>query len=310
MRIGNRIFPYPALNNNIELSDYKNSSNFSITLDLTENGDIHRTKNSIVLKNIKYKLSDLYLQQLLDNHQAEVALVVDCSASLFRKKYELTDKEQDIIIPIHLLKDEVVVSAYMYTSAIVPQYSSDSFHDDYKDYSFNLEPYSIIAIDDGIKFKVDINENVDNKNASIFMVIRQDDLENIMKYENGDKKINIYLSPENYANYETLKEENTYYNEFFSMIVIPVLTSCLGEIQSIANYGDNFQSIEEIVYNKAWFKSVCFAYERETNDKLTFDVFKDINALELAQIVLNYATSKGIQDFCDLIIGGSESGEN
>ena len=310
MRIGNRIFPYPALNNNIELSDFRKSSTFSMVVDLTDKGDVYRTKNSIILKNIRYELVDLYLQGLLENHLAKAALVVDCSASLFRRKYDITDKGEDIIIPIHLLKDEVHVSAYVYTTSLITQYSSESFHEDFKDYSFELEPFSIIAIDDGIKFKVNVDEITDNKNTSIFMIVKQDDLDSIIKYENGDKRINIYLSPDNYAHYETLKDESTYNNEFFSMLVIPVLTNCINEIQTVVNNEEGYNSIDDIIYNKSWFKSVCYAFEKETKKQLTLDIFKDTNSFELSQIVFNYATSRGIKDFCELIINGMGSDIN
>ncbi len=44
MLIGNRLFPYPILNRNPELSGYKSSSSFMLMFDTQENNDLIRTK--------------------------------------------------------------------------------------------------------------------------------------------------------------------------------------------------------------------------------------------------------------------------
>lgn len=38
MQLGNRVFPYPVLNKNDGLSDYKESSTFMVSFDTDENG--------------------------------------------------------------------------------------------------------------------------------------------------------------------------------------------------------------------------------------------------------------------------------
>ncbi|MDO4468056.1 MAG: hypothetical protein Q4C49_13825 [Bacillota bacterium] len=310
MRIGSRIFPYPNLNNNHNLSDYTMESDFSLKIDFKENGDIYRTRNSIILKNTRYVLKDKDLENYISSGDANVALIVECSASLFRKRYQITNKPQDIVIPIHLLKGEVFVSAYMYTVKGIKNYKSKNFDDDFKSYCFDLEPYSIFAADDGYKFKVEIDDEADNKNASVFMIIRQDDLDNVMKYQNDKDKIKIYLSPENYNSYEILKNEPTYNNVFFAMLVIPVLISSLDELKRLGNENSEMNTINGIIYEYKWFKSVCFSYKKETQKDLTYEEFIDMPSLELAQIVLNYSSSSGLKDFCNLMLKGMEDMDN
>lgn len=309
MRIGNRVFPYPVLNNIKYASDFKNTSDFELINTFTENSDVYRTSNSIVFKDIHFKLDDDELKKLYQDGKIKCCMIVESSASVYREKFDITSNPIDIMIPIHLLKDDVYVSSYIYANQDIENYYSKGFDDDYKDYHINIEKYSILAVDDGFKFRVSVNEIEDNKVASIFMIVRKDENSDLMEYENSQDKIKIYLPDKHFKNYESLKMQSTYNNEFFSMLIIPVLTSCLFEIQTEAKM-NNTNDISDIIYNKSWFKSICLAYERETNTKLTIDDFLDFQPLKLAQIVFNYASLKGMKDFSVLMLKGDRGDED
>lgn len=55
---------------------------------------------------------------------------------------------------------------------------------------------NVLAADDGIKFRVDIGESNDNKMSSIFTIVKKDDAEGLVTYNNEPNKIVIYLNPE------------------------------------------------------------------------------------------------------------------
>jgi len=311
VRIGNRIFPYPILNNFEYVSDFKKSSKYELTNTFTENSDVYRTSNSIVFKDIHFKLEDSELRNLYEQGKIKSCLIVEASASVYREMFELTDKPAEITIPIHLLKGDVYVSSYMYANEDIMEYYSEGFDDDYEGYTINIEKYSIIAVDDGFKFKVSVNEKEDNKASSIFMIIRKDENSDIMEYENSFDRIKIYLPEKHFKNYESLKMQSIYNNEFFSMLVIPVLTSCLYELQMIAITDDSINDISDIIDDKAaWFKSICLAYEREMKQKLTIDDFKECQPLKLAQIILNKSSLKGMEDFSVQMLNGDRGDED
>ena len=299
------MFPYPILNNFDFASDYKKSSNYELINTFTENSDVYRTDNNIIFKDIHFNLEDKELKKLYEEGKIKSCLIVEASASVYREMFQLTPEPIDIIIPIHQLKGDVEVSSYIYACEDIAEYYSDGFVDDYKDYAINIEKYSIIAADDGFKFKVLANEKEDNKVSSIFMIIRKDENSDIMEYENSSDKIKIYLPEKHFKNYESLKMQSIYNNEFFSMLIIPVLTSCLFEVQIEANTNDDITDISDIAYTKSWFNSICLAYERETREKLTLDYFKECPPLKLAQLVLNNASLKGVEDFSALMLKGS-----
>lgn len=310
MRIGSRVFPYPILNNVEYVSDFKNSSKYELKNTFADNFDIYRTKNSIIFKDIHFYLEDKELIKLYEEGKIKACLIVEASASVYREMFELTDKPADITVPIHLLKGDVYVSSYMYANENIEGYYSQGFEDDYKDYKINIEKYSIMAVDDGFKFKVSVNEKDDNKVSSIFMIIRKDEKSDIMDYENSSERIKIYLPYKHFRNYESLKMQSMYNNEFFSMLLIPVLISCLFEIQVETKLNESYTDISDIIDNKKWFSSICLAYERETKTELSLDDFKDYSPLKLAQLVLNNASLKGMEDFSELMLKGDRGDDN
>lgn len=58
MQIGNRIFPYPVLNRNEALSDYRTESTFMLKFDLSETGAPVLQNGSVVFKNLHFTITD------------------------------------------------------------------------------------------------------------------------------------------------------------------------------------------------------------------------------------------------------------
>lgn len=307
MRIGNKIFPYPTLNQDKELSGYNDTSSFELTLQTTEEGDLIKDDEHVLLKNIHFKLNNIQLQALYDDKKLECALVVECSESVFRERFPIKNEGLDISIPLNKLNNTVHVSAFMYATEKIERYVNDDFDEDYLGYKFYLEKYDIVTIDDGYKFRIDVDCEDDNKVSSIFTLVRSDSKDDRIHYESGSEKINIYLSPDYYSEYTTLKRTATANNIVFSILLIPVLSSCLEELK--VRFED-LDDIEEIIGQKRWFKSICMSYQSISGSKLTIDEFKEKDSLELAQMVINNATCKGLQDLREILFTGMQGGED
>ena len=56
MQIGNKIFPYPVLNNTPHLSGYNETSYFELKFDTTATGGLITEGNNFVLKNVHFQL--------------------------------------------------------------------------------------------------------------------------------------------------------------------------------------------------------------------------------------------------------------
>lgn len=302
MLIGNKIFPYPLLNRNSNFSEYKPTSSFVLRFVTTPDGQPIIDAGNIVFKNLCFELKNDTLNELLTQGKVKGCFIVECSASTYRRNYDISTVPYDLQIPVKALNGNVVVSCFLYATEDIFGFKSNDFVDEYKDYSFDIDKFDILAADDGFKFPIDMDKGKDDKVASIFSIVKSDDTNNVMKYINHESHITIQLSPEYYACYERIKTKSEYNNVAFAMIALPVLAACIEELRT-----DEFEnSIEDIIEKKPWFNAVCISYKRETGNEITYDDFESINSLELAQLVFNHATCEGIKSFDSFLMGTAE----
>lgn len=309
MRIGKKLFPYPTLNNSVELSAYKMNSSFELAFETTNEGELIQMDEVVILKDVCFKLENDMLLKMYHEGKLECGLIVECSSTIYREMFKIYDKPIDIQIPLNNLNDVVYISSYLYTVEDITGFSNNDFDDDYMNYEFDLDKYDIVAIDDGYKFRIDIDSDLDNKVSSIFTIVRSNRQDERVFFESGESKINIYLSPEYYGEYEQLKKTSVANNVIFGILVIPVLVRCLEEIK--IGYQD-IDDIEDIIEQKKWFKAVCISYEKRTGKKLMLEEFKDKDPFELSQLVLNDSTCKGLSDISSVLwnqTGGVEDDE-
>lgn len=227
MQLGNRVFPYPVLNKNDNLSDYKESSTFMVSFDTNEDGSPYVVDGKVIFKNLHYTITDDSLKELIEEEKLKGAFIVECSASVYRNKFDISQTPYDLPVSVHELNGNVVTSCYIYATEDITGFKSDGFIDDYKNYTFDIDKFDILAADDGYKFKIDLDPTEDDKVSSIFTVIPLETNESIMKYENGDRNITIELPREYFNSYDIIKRKKEYNNIAFSMIAIPVLSNCI-----------------------------------------------------------------------------------
>ena len=301
MLIGNKIFPYPLLKNRDNNPDYKNTQFY---FDFEKDNDSPIIINGqLILKNIFLFLDNSELKKLYQEGSVKAICEVECSNTVYREFFELSEEPQTKEIPVSNFMNVVTISAYLVAAKEIVDFTSEDFADDFTGYRFHLYPSNILAADDGIKFRIDIDESNDNKMSSIFTIVKKDDAEGIVTYSNELNKISIYLNPEDYNIYDTMKNQRMYNSIFFASLVIPVLANCLQELQKDFSEGD---SLEEICDDTIWFKSVMKRYAYVIGKELESEDFSTINCYELAQILMNESTDKSIKDFYQLAINGEE----
>lgn len=299
MQLGNRIFPYPILNNRKELSEFKNDINFELHISLAQNGEIIKTRNKAILKDVYFSLNDIDLLKLYNEGKIACSLIVESSSSIYRQKFKLTENPQTYEIDLNKLKDDVYLSAYCYATCDIENYSSKNFNEDYKEYAFNITKYDIVAADDGVKFVIDRDLEEDNKVSSIFVIAKSLNNINTISYDMKSDKIYIYLPPKEHDYYNSLKSTSDYNDMFFSMLAIPVLTSCFSELKYY--HKNEGTDLAMIVENYRWFDSVLKSYKKEKSVDLSEDEFDSLQSLELAQIVFNYSSINGIDKLYNMV---------
>ena len=305
MQLGNRVFPYPVLNKNDNLSDYKESSTFMVSFDTNEDGSPYVVDGKVIFKNLHYTITDDSLKELIEEEKLKGAFIVECSASVYRNKFDISQTPYDLPVSVHELNGNVVTSCYIYATEDITGFKSDGFIDDYKNYTFDIDKFDILAADDGYKFKIDLDPTEDDKVSSIFTVIPLETNESIMKYENGDRNITIELPREYFNSYDIIKRKKEYNNIAFSMIAIPVLSNCISEINTY-----EWEDIDSICDEHKWFNAVRISYKRKKGTELILENFYEMNSLELAQLVLNNASCYGVKDFENMLVGNGDDDED
>lgn len=305
MQLGNRIFPYPVLNKNDGLSDYKESSTFMVSFETDENGSPYVIDGKVIFKNLHYTITDDSLKKLIEEGKLKGAFIVECSASVYRSKFDISQTPYDLPVSVHDLNGNVVASCYVYATEDIAEFKSDGFIEEYKDYTFDIDKFDILAADDGYKFRIDLDPTEDDKVASIFTVVPIESNESIMKYENGDGSITIQLPRQYFNSYDSIKRKKEYNNIAFAMLAIPVLSNCINEIQTY-----EWDDIESICDSHRWFNAVRISYKRKKGTELILEDFNEMNSLELAQLVLNSASCNGVKDFENMLVGNGGDEED
>lgn len=303
MHIGNRSFPYPVLNRNEALSDYAAKSTFKLEFDVDENGAPIVKNGEVIFKNLHFTLTDSTLSELLEQGKLRGAFIVECSASVYRSRFDISTTPYDLQVSAHEINGNVVASCYLYATEDIIDFHSMGFIEEYAGYSFDIDKFDILAVDDGFKFKIELDPTEDDKVASIFTVVKKEDSGDIMSYVYNDKKIIIYLPSAYYDCYDNIKTKRECNNIAFAMLAIPVLSGCLDDISA------RYESMEEILESYSWFNAVCISYKRKTGNKLTFEDFDNMNKLELAQMVMNSASCNGLKDFDNMLLGGMNTAD-
>ena len=299
MQIGNKLFPYPTINNNILRSCFRDTI-YEFKYEDKNDGQ------NYILENARVDINNEYIKKLMYEGLIGAGLIIECPTTVFRKMFEITLKPQTIKINIGNLRDKVVISCYLYAKKNISEYKDNDFLEEYEGYSFEIEKNDIIAIDDGFTAVIDYDESLDKKVASIFQVIKNKHVET-MTIEKNTRKIVINLPEEEFIYYDTLRKNDNFQNIFFAMLAIPALTYCLKEFQD--NILLEQYNLEVVEMNYIWFISIKNAYKNQYGIELTEDIFKNLNVSILAQKLLNNGILNGIKDLFNISMKKQYGGE-
>ncbi len=303
MRVGKKLFPYPVLNNSKNNSGF-GDSNYQLMITITQN------ENYFIIEKAYVEVENQDIERMLADGRAKAIMVVECSATVFREKYEIGIEPKDISIPIGNLNDKVEISSFIYANQDIEHFNSNDFLEDFADFDFSIEKYDILAVDDGYTTKVVFDEDKDKKMSSIFSVIKSNNKDlNVMTVSSENKQIVIEMPSQYFDYHDNMKHNDNFQNIFFAIIAIPALTQCLQEIKEC--FSDVYSmDINEVMNDKTWFVSIANRYQAVFGTELTSDEFIDCNTYEVAQKLLNCGSTKAIEDFYNLLWNGRSDSDD
>ena len=188
MQVRARIFPYPVLNGNKSYSNY-GEEEFKIDFTTSE------TPEAYILENITLDLGSSFLQKLFAENIVGVSLIVECSKTVFRKSFQLSNQPKKIVLRKTDFTERVDVSIFAYAKQNFTL-STNEVDDDYKGLDFKIEQYDIVAANDGFHLTFKHDETEGDLVRSIFSINVDHDIEENAPFEVDcelGRKISIYL---------------------------------------------------------------------------------------------------------------------
>ena len=282
MRVGKRLFPYPVLNNQSNLSTFMKSY-FQFDFNIIQNDGF------FIIENVAYITDNETLESLIKQGKAKVVCIVECSASIYRKEFPITNEKTNINIPIHELRDKVVISAYAYAVEDIHDYHDFDFIEDYSEYKFQINKYAILAVDDGFTTRIKYDESEDDKVSSIFLIIKDEsnNSENI-RIQETPRKINIYLPGNQFDIYDKMKFNEHTKQIFFSFFIVPALMYVFEKIKN--------RDIEEVRMDYEWFLSIEKKFIEIYGEDIEEDSLSNISSIEFAQRIMNFPVTKAVDE--------------
>lgn len=285
MQIKRRVFSYPVLNNVPSLSSYNNKI-FLLKFELTDDD------SDLIIKDIRYECDSDYINQKISNGDIKVICVVECSDTIYRKKFELNSSEgNNLRISKNDLSEKTDISCFAYACGDLLMETSEEFDEDYQNINYEIEKYNILCANDGYNFRIVHEQNEDNLAKSIFSIIPIDaDDVDTFEVDVKTNKIEISLSQEDYQHYSNVYSSDILTEEFFCILLIPALTEGL----YICKEYNEAQDIEDLEAQFHWFRSITYAYKNLYGIDLDLDEFKKMSPSSLAQRLLGSPIGKAL----------------
>lgn len=292
MRVGKKLFPYPILNKDINLSTYVNSS-FSMSY-MHEIDDVY-----LYLNHVKINLGNDYLLDLHTKGIIKFILIVECSSTIFREHFSLTLESRNIRIPMDVLDEKVQISCFGYATNELKNFNHQSFHEDYQSIGFEIEKHDLMIIDDGYELKLTTKEVEDNQVSSIFVVVQDlSSSSKTMQVILDQRNIRIILSKDAYMQYDMIKKHPGLKYTFFSTLLIPALSYAIEMVKQ--------KGFDESENEYDWLSSVSRSYAIIYKKNMDTEM-DSVNSLEVAQLLLDSPIILTINELNRIVIQGDRN---
>jgi hypothetical protein len=217
MRLRERSFPHPVLGNSDDVAGAAFQAAFEVSQD-----------RQFYYVALEYQCSSRTLESLINEQKASYVTHVECSNTVFRKRFSGTSSKQDLRILADDLNGMVEVNFFICAEEDIEEYAIEGMHSDYQGLKFQIKKGDILAVGDGRVFEAAKDYDA-LKKVSAIMQIEQSpqDGDLPMRADYDADKIRIFLSKPDFKNYNLLKNYETLQHALSLGIVLPILTEAL-----------------------------------------------------------------------------------
>lgn len=273
-------FPYPVLGIGDDVGPKP-----SITAQITEE------KEFFVVK-IAIKMLNEDILRLIQEQSAIFSCEIDCPATFYRRIERSYEPSFEIKICRTDVAKRVNFDCTVTVIKSIEGYSNSQFHEDYKGFSFNLEPGDLLAFVGKLHYDADIKYDKLQTAGSFMTIIPGHDEKNTVYYLNNPK-IEIQLPPELYQDYKmSFNGPGKHVDIFHSSMVLNAL------VYALLNYDKDEHG------EKLWARTLKYRIDLEPSLQKYSDVLENkdpLKILELAQALLANPYKRLLETMHDII---------
>lgn len=298
----NKNYPHPVLSK--ERDDFdKRKAYFDIKIFSKTEGNYYRL-------NCQVKLKERVIEDLIKQGNAKFVIRVHCNRTRFRKVFEFSELQEEIILPASSLDSKIEISTYIVAKKKIESYTSLSFHSDYEDISFIILPGDVLA--EGPEYSMDVEKEIDKlvKLPSIFTIILdQAKTAPSMNVDSGGDKIVVRLNKINFEKYKQLKQMQEQYGNlapltsslFITPALVMVLENIRLDIEKEGYNSDDLQGyVDEKIQEHRWFNVIHRKLKEQGKGFTHPDLFID-GSIVIAQKLLGEPLTQGLDFFEELL---------
>lgn len=155
MLLADKALPYPILDNSDPNRDDYFTGRYICAL---ENPGNEPNETNEVQFIFQHDCDVPELKNLIRDGHARYCVLVTCSDTLYRQAFLCAEPNQVISLNIYKLHGKVEFQPQIVAINDISQYSSESLHEEFGDYSFDLKPGDVLAVDDSVLQFLEFNQ--------------------------------------------------------------------------------------------------------------------------------------------------------
>lgn len=308
MLLKSRLYPYPVITQFTDTTSYNNAK-FRLSYEKPIEDE---TKDEIKIK-FKYELDQPTLCKLIFDHKCSVKLLINCSATSFRKTFDFLSNEMELVFKRKEFLDKVELCAFIIADEEIEAFAPEDLKGKMAGRSFYIELHDILGIDEAEPITVEYNPKDAKNIESIFSVIKDVSQNELIRMDlaTNPKKILINVPAAVYDLYYNSKDN---IEETGAVYHTLLLLAPLSQILLMIKNG-GFEDLETVEDNYKWFKSIesAFkkAYQREMVYEDLFGIANDSEIYEIAQKLLGFCGVNAIEGYYNALtysLGNGGSG--
>ncbi len=224
-----------------------------------------------------------FIDSLVKDGLAVYTCEVECRKTFYRVCVTSSEKDFDVRFPRKAVAGEIRLFPTVTATKQIPNYENPGFHEDFKGFTFQIEPGDLLCLFNRLDYFADINFDK-LKSVSTFITILPTDKE--LSYIDLDKpKIHLYLPKELHTLYRTkINNQGEFNASLHSSLAMNALVYALSQI-------DKFPDTK-------WSQTIKYRMQTESEfENLDLENASDI--LAIAQNLLGNPYKRMFNDFAN-----------